>query len=569
MSEQVLGGQATLYAPTASKAFWRYAITDAGGKRRVLTGGSSRDEALARAREALGDYIPGRKIRGGQPPSVDQAFEDWVADNQERWVDRTIEVYRYRYRANLQPQLGHLLVTKITDAHIKGLKLDVSREQAKRVRSILRGVFGSVERWTGMPGNHYGDLLRLPGTKTADRSRMVPRNQIPSARYVNALINCTLSTCQEHPLEPILPAPVDPITGVREEFGLRDVEPEIEIWSGLPEHIIKKNRRGVPRHYKDADARRKTETLELASRYRQAALVVGLGAGAGLRIGEVLALRPRHLIDRSGKFRTAKFEGWFAHGDMSRTLTGTIREDWDPLRQALWTRKIRVEEQVSPLSGGRMAISLPKQGRTREVWIQPYLYPNYHVKDMGEEVRSKLPEVDRHRSVWETTIDQALHVWRGQDDDGPIPLHFLLYLRLRELWEESNRDLGVWENALLFPARNARKRSQEPLYPASWPYQREPTNGIYQDPTNFTARMMNPIYDHLQDLLGEAPGHTARSRQGWTHHALRHFAISQWIAHDLDIPFVTQQAGHSDETFTLSRYASAVDTAYVQTGFEG
>ncbi|WP_290723093.1 tyrosine-type recombinase/integrase [Gordonia sp. UBA6683] len=346
-------------------------------------------------------------------------------------------------------------------------------------------------------------------------------------------------------------------------------EPELLSHLGVSREVMDSMRRGVPKHYNKVAQRRTAETLELAARMRQIGLITAIGAGGGLRIGEVLALRPRHFFERQ-TFHTSSLVAMFSGIEhLEQVDYGT--DQWklfDPLHKAPWTGSVRVEEQVSPLSTGQMHISHPKNRKTRTVHLQPYLYPNRYVPDLGKFVRDQLPEQDRELPLWKTGVHHALAVW-GNTGQSVIPLHYLLYLRMQEIWNAAEGDITSFENALLFPARNGHMSKKEVLYPDNWPYQKEPTFKTYQNPTNLNTRYVHRVYDFSANLLNEQAGKTGRSRQGWTHHNLRHYAISQWIAHGIPLPFVSKQAGHANEGFTLSRYASAISTGYEEAGFEG
>lgn len=569
-SIKVLSGRATLYPPTQAKSFWRYAIHTPDGQRKVLTGGHSRDEAELRAREALGDFVPER--RGTRlVPTVDEVFEQWHSANSHRWTDRTAVVYRYRYTANIQPIIGSKLITQVSASDLTHIASDVSREQGKRIRSIIKAIFTDAEIWTSRKADVYMDAIRLTGTRNDDPKRQVAKKSIPSQKWVNAAINLAHSSFQVHPL---LAADnsdsVDPITGYHaysvdvdtDDFVSRAAARTLVQWYGLPPSLLDGMRRGIPKHYKNIEKRKSDETVELASRLRQIALITALGAGGALRIGEVLALRPRHFFPREPEF-DAYLSAWFVSD------TDDPQPNWehrDPLKQWNYRGRVDVVEQVSPLSSGRMHISSPKMNRERVVMLPAFLYQDYGVSRRS--LRTELNEtitINDADSLWNIGYDDSLKLWNA----GNIPLHLLLLQRFRELFnQDARRDPERFMNCLLFPTRNsARSSGQGVLYPDNWQYQKEPTFGTFQAPANLTTRYISPLYDYASAMLGEEIINGGRN--GWTHHSLRHLAVSQWVSRGTPIPLVAKQAGHTNENFTLQRYAAAITDGLDEKGFEG
>ncbi|GEM_PF-4844880 len=293
----ILGGRARLYAPTTPggrwQAVWRDPVT---GKQKNWTA-SSKELVIQKAAEALGDWVD--DVGGVAPPTVGEAVETWIADNEHKWVSRTATAYRYRAKA-LQ-DLWDLPVTAVRPDNLRGLADGVSREQAKRVRTIVRAAFDSVTRWTGRPGDQYADAIRLPGSSSEDAPREVGRTQIPTSEWVAGVVDTCYSTCQYHPF---LARPDEYVHDVTGEHSGELIEDDSgSLWFardrlrlGAPRSLIDGMRRGIPPHYTDPDGRRRAETAELAARFRLTALITALGAAGGLRIGEVLALRPRHLF---------------------------------------------------------------------------------------------------------------------------------------------------------------------------------------------------------------------------------------------------------------------------------
>ena len=573
---RVLSGRATLHRPTQNTPRWQIAFSDPiTGIRRTLSA-RTREEVLDKARAALGDWTDDAPARGRVgAPTVGEAFAAWHRQGAERWSDRTAVVYEYRYRAHLA-QLSEMPVTAVAPHDLADVALSVSREQARRVRSIVRGVFDTVERHTHIGGSTYAAAVRLPGTKSDDAPRRVETSQIPTTAWVTSVIDCAWSTCQEHP------AHGDVTSAMRAGgagYEVLSMLPEMTAYTGLPVEVTDRWRRGTPRHYGDLAARHEAETREIASRMRQIALITALGAGGGLRIGEVLALRPRHLYPHLDGATRRQVEASM----YTRTPREWLDNKTHPLEQDRglvlggYRGRIEVVEQVSPLSTGRMAISKPKGGRERTVWLQPVLYPAHdkthrRVRDLLVSAVTHdgmtldyMDPTDTTRPLWDMSMYDALTLW-GR---GYIPLGLLLHDRLREMWVQAGRDVRRWHDMLLFPTRNpARKRGAGPLFPSRWPHGKDVPFGTFQAPANLSHRYISPLYDYVSETLGTWPGYKGTSRRGYVHHALRHYAISHWLAHGVPLPVVSEQAGHADPAFTLSRYAHAVHSDIQVNGLE-
>lgn len=175
-----------------------------------------------------------------------------------------------RYRARALRNLWDLPVTAVRPDDLRGLADGVSREQAKRVRTIVRAAFDSVERWTGRPGDRYADAIRLPGSSSEDAPREVGRTQIPTSEWVAGVVDTCYSTCQLHPALARPGEAIDPVSGEHTGKVLADdpgslwfVHEQLQL--GAPLNLIGSMRRGIPKHYTDAEGRRRAETVELAS----------------------------------------------------------------------------------------------------------------------------------------------------------------------------------------------------------------------------------------------------------------------------------------------------------------
>lgn len=563
-SHRILNGRATAYPPTENRG-WQVSFSDPVTlKRRVIRGGKTLEEATERTRKALGDYVAG----ADPVPTCTEVFLSWIAENQSRWSDRTVQAYRYRWGLRKDPKtgentaeaagpaalIGSTPVTAVNPRSLTKLADGLSREQAKRVRTIVRAVFERAYTWTHRDAQLYAGAILLPGGRDDDRTRRVQPYAIPSTTWVVNSINCFYSTMQLHPVLQMPGEFVDPVTGYH---GIENVTiPKHQSTTlGAPKELIDGMRRGMPKHYADPSGRRSNETRELAKRMRMIGLMTALGAAGALRIGEVLALRVRHFLppgdpESSADGLTANIQPITENPNGNTILMGNYRG------------RLEVVEAVTPTSRGVMTISRPKGGKTRTVWLPALMYP------IGDERADLRALASRHvdvgdRSLWALSVREYSTLWRR----GMIPLTALLQQRLQEIYDEVLGKEDAWRNSLLFPTRSpARKQA---VFPEKWPHTKEIPGGYgYQSSSNLVHRYVSPVYDHVSDLTGSWPS-TNEGRRGWTHHSLRHYAISQWVARGVPIPVITAQAGHSRESFTLERYAAAIMTNVNVDGFEG
>lgn len=586
-SHKVLNGLATIYSPTDNKG-WRVAFHDPVTRKRRILSATSKEAALAKAREGLGIWDETQELKQLTPPTVEAAFEQWLEAKSSGWVARTVEVYRYRYQGALA-HLGQTPVTSIRPGDLHDIAQGLSREQGRRLKTLVRGVFDTVQGWTGRPGSLYADAIRLPGSRSDDAPRAVEQVQVPSTQWVNGVIDCAYSTCQLHPALNHGIEEIDPITGAHHHLepmgsvGNDTWFMEQTLLDGAPQELIDSMRRGVPAHYRRREERAAHETLEIASRFRQVALITALGASGALRIGEVLALRPRHLFGPWGQ-NQVRLADEAMHTILGRELLeGVELSGSEQLGGRLlpgYQGKVLVQEQVSPLSTGRMNITAPKMGKERTVYLSPLLYPAWDssrrslrqllsdpaiIERHGLDGFEIFDAANREQSLWSMSEADALKLWQA----GFIPVGYLLHDRLREIWRQSQGDVRLWWDALLFPTRNkARQRGEGPLFPQRWPYRTEVPFGSYQHPSNLTRRFIAPLYDYVSEVTNNYPGYRGASRQGWTHHGLRHWAISQWLSRGVPLPQASKQAGHAQKQFTLARYAWAIEDELTVRGFE-
>lgn len=594
-STPILNGRAKLYPPRSDGDRWQVVYADpVTGKQRNRRA-TTREAAEAKASEALGDWTEEAGRASITPPTVAEAFESWMDANRSRWVDRTADNYRYRF--NGLRALHDLPVTAVRPADLREVSASLSREQAKRLRTVVRGIFDTVERWTGRDGRLYAEAVRLPGTRNDDAPRSVEKSQIPRTEWVVGAINCLYATCQPHPALSRLTEQIHPITGEHTDTAADRLASDPWFMSeairlGAPLDVISSMRRGMPQHYKMREQRRRDETIELASRFRQIALLTALGAAGALRIGEALALRPRHLFGLQLDQNTVRTITMAMRNVLGREIVDgyELHGTEEPGGWLLpgYRGRVEVVEQVSPLSSGRMNVTPPKMHKERTVWLSPLLYPPWDsshrtLRELLNDDTAPGAEAfefalfnpaDRDTSLWRMTESDALQLWRA----GYVPVTYLLHDRLRELWVECRGDIRRWWDCLLFPTRNrARNRGDGPKFPERWPHGKEVPNGTFQNPSNLSYRYISPVYDYVSTVLHSWPGHKGNTkrhntdkepRKGWTHHALRHWAISQWLGRGTPVSMATSQAGHKDESFTLSRYSSALKEHLPERGFE-
>lgn len=555
-SQSILSGAATLNAPTPKRDTWAINYKDpVTGKQRNASGGKTEQEAERRAREILGWNVPEHLRREKQPPTLEEAFDSWMNENRRRWNSRTWDNYSYVV-SNIIKLLGNRSIATIKPADIKAVDLThLSREQQKKIRSLLRGMFKANEDWTTEAAEKYAAAVTITGTASSERNRTVPQGDIPTANYVNSVILCAYSTNQPSPVK------------WTDREGEWKTEPH-QYTSGLPAELVDLQRRGIPKHYKNLDEHKQQEDKEIASRFRQYGLITALGAGGGLRIGEILALRVRHILDRDQLL------------DNQLSIEQTPEDDnhiWEDYKG-----KLHITEQASQASKGKIWLTAPKGrsgGRARTVNLPALLPPHKQTKEhhgpnttIRQQAAASFPRFNNPAiSLWNLTFKEARLLWT----QGYPPLALLLWQRISELWNseavqrEAPHQRKMFEtfgNLLLFPTRNPPRtgRDGEPnvLYPENWNHDARIVEGTggYQSTSNLAGRYMNPLYDYVSEEMGEYPAHRTNKmsgRRGWTHHGFRHYAIQTWIESAANIPLtkISEQAGHASVAFTLQRYA--------------
>lgn len=575
---RVRGTQATIYEPTETYRSWRIAYIDrATGKRKTTSGGSSRESAESKARALSGEFIDGRR-HDDHPPTLSEAAELWLSAKRSGWSSRTFDAYFY-FAKKLTDLYGDRPITHISPTDIARLDLSRhSRGQQEKARTIVRGIFGHSSGWiTAERADQLAKGIVLSGGSGGKRNPRVERGDIPSSQFVASAIIAACHTLQIGPLNEPDSTIIDPVSGEKQHrsgsirvhpgTGLIQVAADSFV-RGLPVSITEQHRRGIPKHYSNPDGRRQAETVELASRYRQIGLATALGAGGGLRIGELLALRVRHLLaaHEVSLIASTDWRMGARNTDGSRNFTG----------------ELDVSEQASQGSRGKIWISGTKGATKSRTVHLPAFLPNWNGFGIGThrpQIAAHVPRfADPAVSLWDASEDEALTLWQA----GFTPLGYLLWQRLRELWHDAaiaRLALGPrvqeYRELLLFPTRNRARmgRDDQPAVQidAGW---RKSTRivtgtGTYQAQGNY-AKLTNPLYDYVAEERNEWPEHrtNATTRKGWTHHGLRHWAVSSRIQAGIPLPIIAREMGHSDAAFTLERYGHVLDQGVSPAGFE-
>ena len=561
----VLNGRARLIRPTAKRATYQITYHDPiTRKRKIVSGGRTEAGATAKALALIGEYVPDTMTPGAQAPTVQQAVDDWIDTNRSRWNSRTTDHYQYQSRKLTSLYSDHT-VSSITGTDIKRIDTSsLTRGEQQCLRRIIRGVFTHVEQWIHVTPDALSQAVSITGTKDDSASRQVSRGDIPSVDYVNSLITTCYTTLNQF---------------TRDNGTKVDVSPH-DFNAGAPAEMISKLRRGIPHHYRHLDDHQAKEDGILRSRFQQFGLIFALIAGAGLRIGEILALRARHFFPDADDLTS---EYLFLSGNY----------ETEPLFLN-YRGNIDISEQASQASRGAIYLTAPKMTRTRTVWIPPILPAGggYHIYLRNATTRERAAEVvprfqDPKISMWTMTRAEALNLWMT----GQLPTTYMLWMRLHEMWNSKvvqsqptfDSQVSTFRSLLLFPTRNPiRHGGVQPniRYSETWSHDVRivPGTGGYQSSTNLSGRYLNPLFDYVSAKIGgEAtpyyPAHRTNrrtGRKGWTCHGLRHYAISSWLASPLvPLPQVSAQAGHKNIGFTLDRYGHLMDDVLTrELGFE-
>lgn len=578
----VLTGRARLYPPKEPGGTWRITYKDKMNKRRTTHGGKTQDEATAHAARKLGDWTP-EDVSGQPIPTLQEAFDTFIGENTSRWNPRTVEQYNTMGKRFLK-KLGHMQVSQLSTRDFATVDIsNLSRGQQTKVRSLIRGTMKVASNFVHAAPDSYADAVRLTGTRLEARDEEVRRGDVAPSSFIYDVINACYSTCQLHPVrrymndvEGLEPPAFNEITGEHghdeQWFTQADGRWDtLRFDEGMPVQWVKDHhRRGMPKHYKNIEKRQKDETKELAARYRMFSLAVGLSAGIGLRIGEVLPLRVRDFVENNYE----RMEHLFVNA----------RSD-NPDRQLMeWNYIGRLEINKQSSEAGRIILSLPKHEKVRTVWIPAILYHRSET--------AKMLNMDRRRqavdaglthftnediSLWRMTREDSLVLWQN----NIIPLAWMLLDRLNDLWDQLHKNtkddnwrFEDFQKLLLFPTRTPPRRNNNIMVPPRWHEDASivPGFGGYVSTTNFANQLTNPIFDFVSKKTRSYPEHRRNlpegKRKGWTFHALRHYFITSTIYHRVALPSISEMAGHATVDFTMKRYSHAIRKSYDLRGFE-
>jgi len=566
----VEGGRATLNPPRDEKRpYWIINWIDDDGKKRSTSGGKTEHTARLKAKQVIDDYLPPHLSKGAQAPTWNHAVSQFLESNRERWSPRTYDNYSYVVKAFLQ-EFGSKRVSQLSPEMIASVKIQhLNREGRKKVRSLIRGSLKPHQGFIMIDVELLAKSVKLEGSKAAERDVAVDRGDIAPADLVNASILCAASTLQKDPRKATQPfeAPEHRVGSHKEHKSTPG-----HFADGLPPAVVERHFRGTPKHYSSEaiERRREADRIEGAELWSRVALAIALAAGGGLRQGELLALRPRHFFTK----------------EELPLVIGTIQMPETGLMWMGYTGKVQIEEQASQASKGKIWITRPKNRKPRTVMLPALLPP---IGGSRETTRTQLamllPEYAKEGiSLWTMTPRVARSCWEA----GFPPLNYLLWLRMRAIWESkpirsiTNKQARIraFQDCLLFPTRNPARqtKSGEPAVQSEpgWKHRLAVPDGTgnYQSASNWAQRFINPLLDYVGDHLDSAPAHRMNvegQRKGWTMHAFRHYAISCWISSKARIPLpeIADQAGHSNIGFTYTRYAHALrDSETTARGFE-
>ena len=555
-------GMRIIQPPENKPRAWQIAWTDPVTGKPRRTSATSLEAAQLKAARLMGDFVPeAGPLRDEQPPTFGEVFEAWIDANQYRWSMRTVVNYRYCAKRFLR-SLGQKLITAVTPKDLAAIDISgLSVNQQQKTRTLIRGIFTHATMWIKRDVEIYAKAVRITGTKDAQPDMEVSRGDIAPAYLVGGLILCAYSTLQPCPIEQFEPAK----SIIK---GQQDFPDDVSPWSfyaGLPESIALKHARGIPDHYAPETKLRRAqeEREEIAGLWRRTGLIMALGAGGALRIGEIMALRVRHFLP--------------TEADVRREVALNFGTPWQNTVRN-YRGRVHIWEQASQLSSGKIWLSKPKgkQGR-RTMWLPAFLanwFPGRQLTT-SEALASFSPHFEHHIpgvTQWNADEEDSLMMWAN----GYTPLGYLLWQRLEELWaseviqsiSSKKKRIEAYQRLLLFPTRNQAKLDRDGLpnvlfEAGGWKADATivPGTGTYQLIPNFTLRWANPLYDYVGETLGLYPAHRINrpGRKGWTHHSLRHYAITTMITQGIPLPQIAKLVGHADAGFTLKRYGHAVE----------
>ena len=571
----ILQGRAKLTEPTESHRTWRIIWTDpVTGRRRQTSGGNTREQATAKAAELLGDYIDDRRKGTVRPPTLNEVWKQWLDENAHRLSHRTVNTY-----SNLAHKVLRLYgpepITTITPAMLRQVDTTtIHRPLQIRLQGLVREMFTIANTWTHRDPEEYAKAIRLTGGKSEGYQKPVKRGDVPSHKWVASVIVTAYHTVQIGPLDDPKHLTFDPITGTKvrstrkAQFarGLGLTEPtDREFLNGLPDSVLQgRARRRIPAQYGDQMKRLQQQTERIAKQYRLMGLVVALGAGGGLRLGETLALRVRHVLSRE-----LIAEAYFA--DV-------------PRERRHWRGTIQILEQESKGDDNKIWLSKPKMENQRTVHI-PMFLPCWNGFSVNTQ-RLQIAEIvnrfaNDSLSLWNATDAECKKLWLH----GFCPLGQLMWQRLDELWQQLTSSRGKdntqdvindYLDLLLFPTMTPPRKNKTGLqavrWDENWPYRTRIVEGTgtYQAFDSIANIWLNPLYDYVSEIYDEWPESRIHSkrRKGWTSHALRHYAASSRIMSGVPLPLVARELGHASGAFTLQRYGHFLPDTIGDRGFE-
>jgi len=250
------------------------------------------------------------------------------------------------------------------------------------VKRIVRGVFEQARSWTHRPAEHYADCIAVRSSRSEKRKDYVARGDIPSSKLVASFIIAAYGTLQQNPLDDPAVSVWDPESATHKRStrrmafapGLGLTQPDDACFrNGVPFDTVYPGYQ-KPEEIKN-DTNRHSTRLAFMKRKamicRRVGLITALGAGGGLRIGEVLALRVRHVLTREQI---------------------TMRYQFDqPREKSTWRGETHVCEQITRGGAGQMRLTTPKYDHDRIVHMPAFL-PNWNGFGLGTH-RAQIAEV--------------------------------------------------------------------------------------------------------------------------------------------------------------------------------
>lgn len=533
-SIHIFDGRAVLHPPTAKRATWRVIYWDSiTRERKQASGGRTRESAEHKAASVLG--LAGATARG-QSPTLEETFKRWKAENTSRWSARTVSNYDYTFKRHMEA-LGQQRVETITPEQVGAVDIaHMSRQQRQKLRTIMRGVFKVAGDWVRLDPERYAQAVTLTGTSEGKTQRRVERGEIPDRHYVFSLVRALHMVAYPEDVQTI-------------KRGAQDKDDIATI----PKALIDRHKRGRPKHYKNIEDIEAREAAEIQGIFRRHLLAILMGAGAGLRVGEVLALRLGHLYTRSE----------------IRAMVRSI-EDTGQARATLHEGAVTVQQQASQESGGRIIISLPKMGRERLAhlpWVLPSPWTEQtatYTNEDGSEATTP-HEMSRDDAIKRLFAREGFYPAWLVVQDVTAEIVQRAYIKAEGDTAEA---VTIAERALLFPTRNPARKAPDPaeghrFFAGACAL----TGGNYQASSNFSTRVVYPLMDTISTQTDSHPSRLT-GRRGWTFHHLRHFAISTRLQAGQPLPEIAEQMGHKHGGFTLERYGHMVAQRAGAMGFQ-